>query len=78
MIFCNDRKEYEVIDNDGNVVDTFGNGENARARCVELGLDPREVNWQELNRIRQESGVTPKEWVDIEKIGKKKKEKKHF
>ena len=57
MVFCNDRHYFEVIDNDGNVVATYRDEEEAFAQCAELGLPNREISWQELTQMRLNSGI---------------------
>ena len=58
----NNGTDYEVIDGNGDVVETIqgttmASYESARQRARELGLHDFEITWAELNNLRKRGGI---------------------
>ena len=75
MIFKNTNNDFEVIDNAGDVVASYRNEEEARNCCKALGVPDTSISWDELRRMRENSGVYEKPEGSVVPVTHKKTKK---
>ena len=59
-IFKNYSGQYEIINEIGNVVETYDDIETALARCSDLGFSTDLIEWDDLYKLREENGQNEK------------------
>ena len=60
-IFQNYYGQYELINEIGNVVETFNDLESAQKRYDELGYDGGFIDWDTLHQLREDNGQNKKD-----------------
>ena len=55
-IFKNYSGQYEVINEIGNVVETYNDLDSARKTCADLGFSTDFIEWDDLYKLREENG----------------------
>ena len=54
FIFEDSRGVFQIIDEDGNVLELFHSEEEALKYCEENGISNKRINWEEVSKLREE------------------------